>query len=75
MKVFGTYPHYIDKLIIFRRGSITSGSTFFSSLYGIGSNIQYLTEVSTPLTFLYKLYYISSHCDNMEEMTLCYNVK
>ncbi len=35
----GTYPKDIDKLIIFRRGSMTSGSTSFSSLDGIGSNI------------------------------------
>ncbi len=37
-------------------------------------HIQYLTEVSTPVTFLYIFYYIFS-CDNTEEMTLCYNVK
>ncbi len=38
LKVFGTYPNDNDKLI-FRRGSMTSGSTSFSSLDGIGSNI------------------------------------
>ncbi len=37
LKVLGTYPN--DKLIIAKRGSITSGSTSFSSLDGIGSNI------------------------------------
>ncbi len=36
--------------------------------------IQYLTEVSAPLTFLKIFYYIFS-CDNTEEMTLCYNIK
>ncbi len=36
--------------------------------------IQYLTEESTPVTFLQIFYYIFS-CDNTEEMTLCYNVK
>uniref|UniRef100_A0A8C2K249 Growth factor receptor-bound protein 10b n=2 Tax=Cyprinus carpio TaxID=7962 RepID=A0A8C2K249_CYPCA len=39
LKVLGTYPKDIDELIIFRRGSMTSGSTSFSSLDGIGSNI------------------------------------
>ncbi len=39
-KVFGTYPNDNDELIIFRRGSITSGSTYFRSLDGTGSNIQ-----------------------------------
>ncbi len=36
--------------------------------------IQYLTEVSTPVTFLEIFYYIFS-CDNTEEITLCYNAK
>ncbi len=36
--------------------------------------IQYLTEVSTPLTFLLLFYYLFS-CDNTKEMTLWYNVK
>ncbi len=36
--------------------------------------VQYLTEVSTPLTFLSIFYHIFS-CDNTEEMTLCYNLK
>ncbi len=40
LKVFGTYPNDNDELIIFRRGSITSGSTSFRSLDGTGSNIQ-----------------------------------
>ncbi len=38
LKVLGTYPSDNDKLIIVR-GSKTSGSTSFSSLDGIGSNI------------------------------------
>ncbi len=33
----------------------------------------YLTEVSTPLTFVRGVYVFS--CDITEEMTLCYNVK
>ncbi len=38
LKVLGTYPNDNDKLIIAKRGSMTSGSPSFSSL-GIGSNI------------------------------------
>ncbi len=32
LKVLGTYPNDNDKLIIAKRGSMTSGSTSFSSL-------------------------------------------
>ncbi len=39
LKVLGTYPNDNDELIIAKRGSMTSGSTYFSSLDGIGSNI------------------------------------
>ncbi len=39
LKVLGTYHNDNDKLIIAKRGSMTSGSTSFSSLDGIGSNI------------------------------------
>ncbi len=39
LKVLGTYPNDNDKLIMAKRGSMTSGSTYFSSLDGIGSNI------------------------------------
>ncbi len=48
LKVFGTYPNDNDeliifkrgsKLIIFRRGYMTSGSTSFSNLDGIGGFI------------------------------------
>ncbi len=39
LMVFGTYPNDNDELIIFKRGSMTSGSSSFSSLDGIGSNI------------------------------------
>ncbi len=39
LKVLGTYPNDNDKLTIAKRGSITSGSTSFSSLDGKGSNI------------------------------------
>ncbi len=38
LKVLGTYPNDNDELIIANR-SMTSGSTSFSSLDGIGSNI------------------------------------
>ncbi len=38
LKVLGTYPNDNDELIIAKRGSMTSGTTF-SSLDGIGSNI------------------------------------
>ncbi len=39
LKVLGTYPNDNDELIIAKRGSMTSGSSSFSSLDGIGSNI------------------------------------
>ncbi len=38
LKVLGKYPNDNDELIIAKRGSMTSGSTSFSSLDGIGSN-------------------------------------
>ncbi len=39
LKVLGTYLNDNDELIIFSSGSMTSGSTSFSSLDGVGSNI------------------------------------
>ncbi len=39
LKVLGTYPNDNDELIVAKRGSMTSGSTSFSSLDGIASNI------------------------------------
>ncbi len=42
LKVFGTYPNDNDELIIAKRGSVTSGSTSFSSFYVIGSNGAFL---------------------------------
>ncbi len=39
VQVLGTYPNDKDELIIVKRGSMTSGSTSFVSLDGIGSNI------------------------------------
>ena len=39
LKVLGTYPNDNDELIIVSRGSMTSGSTSFRSLDGIGSKI------------------------------------
>ncbi len=39
LKVLGTYPNDNDALIIAIRGSMTSGSSSFISLDGIGSNI------------------------------------
>ncbi len=39
VKVLGTYPNDNDKLIIAKRGFMTSESTSFSSLDGTGSNI------------------------------------
>ncbi len=38
LKVLGTYPNDNVELIIAKKGSVTSGSTTFSSLDGIGSN-------------------------------------
>ncbi len=40
LKVLGTYPSGNDELIITKRGSMTFGSNYFSSLDGIGFNIQ-----------------------------------
>ncbi len=37
--ILGTYPNDNDELTIVKIGSMTSGSTFFSSLDGIGCNI------------------------------------
>ncbi len=60
--------------------SQTSVYTVYIYIYTYTVNIyihtyrQYLTEMSTPLTFVKLFYYIFS-CDNTEEMTLCYNVK
>ncbi len=51
VKVWGKYPNDIDELIIAKRGSMTSGSTSFSSLDGIGSNIHVVGLVD--LTTLY----------------------
>ncbi len=39
LRVLVTYPNDNDKLIIAKRGSMTSGSISFSNLDGIGSNI------------------------------------
>ncbi len=39
LKVLGACPNDNDELIIAKRGFMTSGSTSFSSLDGIGSNI------------------------------------
>ncbi len=39
LKVLGTYPSDNYELIIAKRGSMTSGSTYFSSLDGIGSDM------------------------------------
>ncbi len=39
LKVLGTHPNDNDELILVKKGSMTSGSTSFSSLDGIGSNI------------------------------------
>ncbi len=38
LKVLGTYPNDNDELIIAKRGSMTSGSSSFSSLVGIGNS-------------------------------------
>ncbi len=39
LKVLGTYPNENYELIIAKRGSMTSGSSSFCGLDGIGSNI------------------------------------
>ncbi len=39
LKVLGTHPNDNDELIIAKKGSMTSESTSFSSLDGIGSNV------------------------------------
>ncbi len=50
LKVLGTYPNENYELIIAKRGSMTSVSTYFSSFDGIGSKIHvvglaYLTSL------------------------------
>ncbi len=47
LKVLGTYPNDNDELIIAKRGSMTSGSTSFSSLDGIGSNIHWFADLTS----------------------------
>ncbi len=49
LKVLGTYPCGNDELIITKRGSMTSGSTYFSSLDGIGSNMHVFGLASSPI--------------------------
>ncbi len=44
LKFLGTYPNDNDELIIAKRGSMTSGSTSFSSLDGIGFPVAQLVE-------------------------------
>ncbi len=61
------YYQYLKQLSNFFQDSLRNRKIQISAFI---IYIQYLTEVSTPLTF----YYIFS-CDNTEEMTLCYNVK
>ncbi len=56
LKVLGTCPNDNDELIIFRRGSMTSGSTSFRNLDGIGSKIHVV-----GLDDLTSLYNSSSH--------------
>ncbi len=51
LKVLGTYPNDNDNVIIAKRGSMTSGSTSFSSLDGLESNIHVV--VLADLTSLY----------------------
>ncbi len=48
LKVLGKYPNGDDELIIAKIGSMTSGSTSFSSLDGIGSNI-HVVSLADPL--------------------------
>ncbi len=55
LKVLETYLNDNDKLIIVKRGSMTSGSTSFSSLDGIGSNIHVVGLAN--LTSLYNSSY------------------
>ncbi len=55
LNVLGTYPNDNDELIIAKSGSRTSGSTSFSSLDGIGSNIHVVR-----LAYLTSLYNSSS---------------
>ncbi len=51
LKVLGTYPSDNDKLIISKRSSMTSGSTSFSSLDGIGSNIHVVGLADLTIVF------------------------
>ncbi len=56
LKFFGTYLNNIDKLIIFRRGSMTSRNTSFSSLDNIGSNIHVVLDDLTSLIQFFLFY-------------------
>ncbi len=51
LKVLGTYSRDNDELIIGKSGYMTSGSNYFSSLDGIGSNIHFVGLAN--LTSLY----------------------
>ncbi len=55
LKVLGTYPIDIDELIIAKRGSMTSGSTSFSSLDGMGSNI-HVVDLAESTSFFNSSY-------------------
>lgn len=56
-------------LVVLTKYGLDSENTFSSA-----THIQYLAEVSAPLTFLWVFECVFS-CGNTEEMTLCYNVK
>ncbi len=60
LKVLGTYPNDNDELIIAKIGYMTSGSTSFNSLDGIGSKIHVVGLAD--LTSLYN--YSSPLVDN-----------
>ncbi len=62
LKVLGTYPNENYELIIAKRGSMTSGSSSFSGLDGIGSNIHVVGLAD--LKSLYNSYTkkVENHC-------------
>jgi len=51
LEVFGTYPNENDKLMILRRGSVTSGSISFISSVGIHSQKKGTKAVTGAVPF------------------------
>ncbi len=72
LKVLGTYPNDNYELIITKRGSMTSGSTSFSSLDGIGSNIHVvgLVDLTSSGGQSTQIKYLSKSTDTYNKILL-----